>query len=159
MPTNWKRKQATSLSHAMELCINHGLEVHNRSVDNIADLIGLANKFTLYKYMASGKLPTNLILPFENACGASFITDYLACASNKVIIPIPRGKKAKQDDLLELQTDFNEAINVLSAFYKGNQKADETIAKLTKFIGAAAWHRENVAKSATPEFDFDGGEQ
>jgi hypothetical protein len=86
---NWKRVAPTTLSNAIELCIEFAKEKHNRSVDRIAELIGLANKYTLYKWIESGKLPAISIRPFEHACGCDFVTRYLAHSAHKLLIDIP----------------------------------------------------------------------
>jgi hypothetical protein len=148
---NWKRVAPTSLRHAMELCLEYGREKRNLSVDRVADLMGLANKWVIYKWLESGKLPANLIRPFEHATGATFMTQYIATSAHKLLVDIPTGKPAKDDDVLALQTSFNESVNLLARFYRGEVSAEETKAVLDKTMGEIAGHRENVNKSLAPE--------
>lgn len=153
---NWKQVHPRSLSHAMELCVEHARQVHNRSVEQIADLIALPNKFTLYKWIDTCRMPSIMIRPFEHACGANYVTEYLASSSHKLLVDIPRGAKADKDDVLKLQLEFNDAIKLLAEFYEGNACAEDTIGTLTAFIARAAGHRENVRKSVAPELDLWG---
>ena len=155
---NWKRATATSLRHAMELCLEYAKGKKNLSVDNIADLMGLNNKWTLYKWMESGRMPSILIRPFEHACGCTYMTQYIASSAHKLLVDIPNGKPPKDTDLISLQTGFNEAVNLLAGFYQGKASADETLGALTSVMGQIAGHRVNVSKALAPELQLFGGE-
>lgn len=152
---NWKRIQPASFSHAMELCLLHAKERHNRSVDQVADLMGLANKWVIYKWVESGKLPGILIRPFEHACGIDYVTRYIAHSNHKLLIDIPTGRAVTENDIHELQSHFNDALGLLLKFRHGDQNTDETIAAITTVLQDLAWHRGNVEKSAQPELDFE----
>lgn len=148
---NWKRVTPRSLRHAIELCKEYAREKQNLSVDHIADLMGLADKWALYKWMESGRMPAILIRPFEHACGCSFMTQYIATSGHKMLVDIPTGKRAEDTEVLDLQTRFNESINLLARFYQGNAEAEETIGALTSVMAEIAGHRLNVSKAMTPE--------
>jgi hypothetical protein len=159
MPSvNWKRVQPTSLSHAMELCIQFAKARHNRSIDLIADLMGLTNKWSIYKWIENGNLPARLIRPFEHACGCDFITRYLAHSAHRLLIDIPTGRKAKPIEIPELYQNFSDAVGVLAKFYEGNTEAEEAIARITGLMEGLAWHRSNVEKHLQPELEFGGAE-
>lgn len=147
---NWKKLRATGLQHAMELCLDHAREVHNRSIDNVADLID-ANKWTLYKWVAEGTMPAGRIRPFEFACGCSFITDWLAASAHKLVVEMPSGKKSGATDLNRLQGSFADAMSLLIKFYADEASAKDTLAALTETMTGLAWHRANVEKAAEPE--------
>lgn len=154
---NWKRVSPTSLRHGMELCLKYANEKHNRSVDRIADLMGLTNKWPLYKWLENGRMPAILIRPFEHACDATYMTQYIATSAHKLVVDIPSGKPASNDDVLALQTGFNEAVNHLAKFYQGKADAAETMAALDLAMADIAGHRANVAQEL-PELDlFNGG--
>ena len=138
---NWKRVNPTSLRHAMELCLEHGREKKNLSVDRVADLMGMASKYTLYKWLENGRMPAVMIRPFEHACGATFITQYIGTSAQKLLIDIPAGQPASQDDLLTLQSTLNDAVTLLAQFYKGNLESEEVMAGLTTAMGQLAGHR------------------
>jgi hypothetical protein len=152
---NWKRTVATSLCHAMELCLEHAREKHNRSVDRIAELIGLANKYTLYKWVESGKLPAIQVRPFEHACGCDFVTKYLGHAAGKLVVDIPVGRVADPSDVNRVQESCVAAVGALIAFYDGKRTPEQTIAAVTVAMEDLAWHRLNAVKVAAPELDFD----
>ncbi len=155
---NWKRIRPTSLPHAMELCLDHARERLNRSVDNVADLMGVTNKWTIYKWVESGKLPTNLIPPFQAACGINFISRWLASSDNKLLIDIPTGKNVSQTSLAVLQHNFSLAFTHLSNFYDQQTDLEETLFALQMTMGDIGWHHANVSTYAQPELDFSGEE-
>lgn len=152
---NWKRQAATSLPHALELSIEYARAKNNRSVDQIAELIGLANKFTLYKWIESGKIPAISIRPFEHACGCDFVTRYLAHSAHKLLIDIPLGQCAGAEELQRLTGTCHAAVGALIDFHKGARTPEETIANITVAMEDLAWHRLNVEKHAQPELDLD----
>ena len=157
---SWKRMAPTSLREAMELCLEYGRAKRNLSVDRVADLMGLSSKWTLYKWLENGRMPAVLIRPFEHACGATFVTQYIATSAHKLLVDIPSGRRAGHDDVLALQTGFNEAVNLLARFYEGSASADETMAALTKTMTEIAVHRENVSKAMEPELElFEEGSE
>lgn len=138
----------------MELCIEHARERHNRSVERLADLMGLANKYTLYKWVESGKLPSISIHAFEHACGCDFITRYLAHSAAKLLIEIPVGRDAGAEDMQLLTGVCNDAVGVLIRFYRGEADAAAAIAATNEAMEALGWHRANAAKVQSPELDF-----
>lgn len=152
---NWKRMQPTSLPQAIEWSIEHARERHHRSVDQVAELTGLTNKWTLYKYMESGNLPARLILPFENACGIDFISRWLVLSAGKLLIDIPTGRGAKAIDIQALQELLNDVVGRLIKFYAQKANVDETLGAIQNAMGSLAWHRGNVEKHMTPELEFD----
>lgn len=156
---NWKKVRATSLRQAMQLCLDFARERHNRSVERVADLMGQTNHWVIYKWLENGRLPAVLIRPFEHACGATFVTDYIASSAHKLLVDIPSGKPACDTDVLALQTQFNEAVNLLARFYRGDAEASDTLSALTAAMSEIASHRANVAQALTPELAlFEEGE-
>lgn len=157
---NWKKVRANSLRHAMELCLEFAREKQNLSVDRVADLMGLPSKWTLYKWLENGRIPAVLIRPFEHACGADYMTLYIAASSNRLVIDIPSGRKATNAEVNELQGSFSDAMGLLIRFYQGQSAAEDTITALNHVMGGIAWHSENVSKSQTPELAmFDGEDE
>ena len=150
----WKKVRPRSLRHAIELCSKYALDKKHYSVERIAELMGLSSHWTLYKYMENGRMPACLIRSYEHACGCTYITQYIATSANKLLCDIPTGKTASESTVLDLNTAFNEAVNLLSKFYQGSADASDTIGKLTSVMSEIAHHRENVCKSAAPELDL-----
>lgn len=155
---NWKRVRPTSLRNAMELCKDYAKSVHNLSVEQIAERMGLPDHWALYKWLASGRMPAILIRTFEHACGCHYVTQWITSSAHKLMIDIPKGKRASDADLNELQASITDAVGKLIRFYSGMAEADETVAGLTDVMASLAYHRQNVALQATPElglFDTD----
>ncbi len=90
---NWKAQQPSSLRHAFELCKDHARERLNKSVEGIAEDMGLADHWVLYKYLQKGSMPANLIRPYELACGIDFVTRYLAASNGRLLVQIATGRK------------------------------------------------------------------
>lgn len=153
---SWKNRQPSSLRQAMEWCLEYARERHNRSVDRVADLMGLTNKWVIYKWLESGKLPAILIRPFEEACGIDFVTRFLGHSAHKLLIEIPTGKRATQAEINALQGSFAEAISLLLKFYDGQAEAAETLSALTATMSHLAWHRGEVERNRYPELDLEG---
>lgn len=152
---HWKNLHPSSLPHAIELCLEHARAIHNRSVDTVADLMGLTNKWVLYKWMESGRLPANMIAPLQHACGIGYVTRWLAHAERKLLIDIPTGRTATAQDIQELQAAMHEAVGQLIHFYNGKADADQTVAAISAVMQDMAWHRHNVGKHAQPEFNLE----
>ena len=148
---HWKRLRPSSLRHAMELCLEHAREKHRRSVDRVADLVGLSNKWALYKWLENGRMPTILLRPFEHACGIDYCTQYLATSAHKLLIDIPAGRGATDLEIADLQTSLTDAVRALIGYHTGKADSATTLAALTDAMSGLAWHRENVAKAHEPE--------
>ena len=150
MGRNWKREVATSLSNGSDLCIKHAHEKHNLSVQGISDLIG-ENHHTLYKWLGETRMPIKKVIAFEKACGACFITQYLALANNKMLVDIPTGRKAEHRSLNELATFTNEVMGMLLKFADGEQNHDEILKAVTLLMSDFAHHRGKIEKNKQPE--------
>lgn len=153
---NWKKERAISLRRGMELNVLHAREKLNRSVDRIADLMGMPSHFTLYKYLDSGRMPAVLIPAFENACGAHFVTQYLATSANRMLVEIPTGRRASHKELNEVSAYTNQVMGMLIDFYEGRSDQEEVEGALTTLIEDLAHQRGNVAKHQQPELLLGG---
>ena len=123
----------------------------------MADLMGVDIK-TYYRWMAESSMPLNRIRQFETFCKASYISEYLCTAQGgRVVITIPTGKKAKASDLGEMQANFGKVVMLLEQFYRDKADLPETMDALNEVLSQVAYHRENVAKTATPELELFGG--
>ena len=152
---NWKRIQPTSLRHALELCKDFAKERHNLSVERIAERMGLTDHWTVYKWIQTGRIPANMIRPYETACGIDYVTRWLAASSGRLLIDIPTGRKADAADMQALQELLNTAVGQLLQFYGGKAEAGDTLAAIQQAMEGLAWHRGNVQKHAQPELDFE----
>ena len=152
---NWKRIQPTSLRNALELCKDFAKERHNLSVERIAESMGLTDHWTVYKWIQTGRIPANMIRPYETACGIDYVTRWLAASSGRLLIDIPTGRKADAADMQALQELLNTAVGQLLQFYGGKAEAGDTLAAIQQAMEGLAWHRGNVQKHAQPELDFE----
>ena len=151
---NWNKVQPTSITHAMELCVLYARDKRNLSVERIAELMGQASHHSLYKWMAEGRMPAVLIRPFEHACGASYVSRYIAHSAQYLTLRIPSGTKAEARALKALQASLPSAVTALIEFHDARMTQDDCIAVLTGALENLAWHRANVEKADCPELSL-----
>ncbi len=152
---NWKSVQATSLRQALEFCKEYAREKKNLSIERITELLGITDHWTIYKWIQTGRIPANLIAPYEAVCGIDFVTRWLAASSGKLLIEIPTGRALKDADVIELHSGFSAALGLLTAFYAGKADALTTSDALTHHLQQVAFHHANVKKHATPELALE----
>ena len=153
---NWKRIQPTSLRNALELCKDHAKERHNLSVERIAESMGLTDHWTVYKWIQTGRIPANMIRPYETACGIDYVTRWLAASSGRLLIDIPTGRGVTAEDILSLHSVMNAAATQILDFYEKTPRPDvaDVLAAIQEAMQTLAWHRGNVEKRDQPELDF-----
>lgn len=121
------------------------------SADRICDAIGVASKYTLYKYISNASLPARLIRPFEAACHCTFVTQHIAASARKLMIDLPTGRKASASDIQALQTACTTAVGALLNFSAGVVSAHDTVALVTDAIERLARERAEVERHTQPE--------
>lgn len=142
---------------AVRLCIDRATE-QRRPYKVVADKMGISED-KLYRWVAEGTIPTHSIRPFEEACGFTYISDYLVMArENKIVITIPTGKNASVADLAELQGTFADVMTLLVRCYQRGEAVAGTVEALSQTILQLVYQRSNVLKMEEPEFDIFGSE-
>lgn len=152
---DWKHLRATSMVHALRLCKEFAQAKHNLSVERIADRMG-ATHDSLYKWLATGRMPAILIPAFELACGCHYASEWLAASSGRLVVPMPTGRSPGGTDLVDMNSSCAAALQLLTAFYAAPKAADTeaTLAALRQHMEQVAFHHHNVARYATPELEF-----
>ncbi|MBD9530938.1 helix-turn-helix domain-containing protein [Comamonas sp. CMM01] len=150
---NWKRVCPLNLVHALRLCKEFAQDRHQLSVERIADRMGVSHD-TLYKWLATGRIPGILLPAFETVCGCSYASTWLAMSAGKFVIDMPKGKKISESDLVDFNTSFAEALSLLKDFYANGTGSEAAQQALQQHLAKAHWHHANVVKSATPELEF-----
>lgn len=151
---NWKTVRPLDLQSAMEWCVKFAKAKHNRSVDGIADLMGV-NKWTLYKWMAEADMPARLIKTFEHACGIDYVSRWLVESSGKLVVAVPTGKKCGADDIQTLQAAYHTTVGEVMKFYQELTDVDDALAALATALEHTSWHKGNIEKYRQPELPFD----
>lgn len=151
---NWKRIQPTSLRHALELCKDHARERLNRSVEQLAELMGMTDHWTLYKWLESGRMPVVMLRPYQAACGIDFVTRWIAGSAGKLLIDIPTGRHLQAADITDLHGAFADATKLLTDFYAGRADQAETLEALTHHMQQVAWHHGNVGAHTNPQLEL-----
>lgn len=151
---NWRRAQPTSLRQAIEMCKDYAREVHNLSVERIAEIMDEDSPWTVYGWLRDGSIPGRKLLGYQHACRCDFITRWLAHANGQLLINIPLGRLPEGEDIKRLQAILNEAVGALLDFASGRTDADAVGGHLNTALEGLAWHRENVQRAAQPELDL-----
>jgi len=139
----------------MELCLEYAREKHNRSVEQVADLMGVQSRWSVYKWMQSGRLPASLIRPFEHATAATFVTQYIATSAHRLLVSIPTGQAAAGEDTHALQAALTDAAGQLLRYYRGDATAEDALGAIDQAMGGLAWQRENVERASQPELELE----
>lgn len=153
---NWSRVQPASLRDALKGCKDFALERHHLSVERIAERMGLEDHWSLYKWIANGRMPLVLLPAYQHACGIHLATRWLAASQDKLLVDVPKGRQATHADMVELNSGFAQALQLLTDFYQAAGPADpaDTLAALRQHMEQVAAHHHNVASYATPELEF-----
>ena len=154
MKRNWKRVRPTSLLNALELCVDHARDVHNLSVERIAERMGETTHHALYKWLADGSMPIRKQRAFEHACGCKYVSRWIAMSADLLTIDMPTGRSADSADVMALQETLSEAVTALLQFYRNRASSDEVLARVIAGMEGLAFHRENVRKHDQPELDL-----
>ena len=152
----WKAYQPTSCRDALHQCKTFAQEVRNLSVERIADQMGLPDHWALYKWIESGRFPFVLIPAYEAATGINLPSRWLAATQRRLLVDMPVGRAATENDLVQLGTGFQQAVQLLSDFYKSNgaQPAAPVLEALRAHLERVAHHHFNVSGFSEPELDF-----
>lgn len=155
MKRNWKRLTPHSLRDAFRLVKDHGLAERRLSVERLAELMGKTPDW-LYKCMADGSMPANLIPAFESFCGADYVSRHLSVSAGKLVIEAPVGRACDACDIQALQEILNAAVGKLLAFHADKAAPEEVIASVTDAMQKLVWHRQNAADRGQPSLDLAG---
>lgn len=145
----------SSLSDAVQACLDYAMKRHNRGIKRVAELMGMKLD-TLYKKIAEDRISTGELAAFEHACGATYVTEYLCAQAHLLAVEIPSGRRVQATDVIEVQQHFSESMALLIGFFKGESNQDETIESLSSLMGEIGWHRANVERASSPELELFG---
>lgn len=151
----WKNVRASSMVEALRLCKEYAQAKSNLSIERIADRMG-ATHDSLYKWLATGRLPAILIPAYEHACGCHFVSQWLAASTGKLLVDMPTGRAVNQADLVAVNASCSAALTLLTSFYADPAGADTeaTLCALRAHMEQVAFHQHNVAQYSTPELEF-----
>ena len=154
--TFWKRYQPSSCRDALHKTKEYAREAKNLSVERVAELMGLADHWALYKWIENGRFPSVLLPSYEAVCGINLPSRWLAASQQCLLVEMPIGKAATSKDLVQLGTGYQMAVQLLSDFYASNGAADPrpVLEALRAHLESVAHHHRNVAGFAQPELDF-----
>ncbi|MDE1531662.1 hypothetical protein PVE90_18300 [Pseudomonas carnis] len=126
------------------------------SVERIAVEMGVTDQWTVYKWLQTGRMPANMIRPYERACGCDYVTRWIAASAGRLTIVIPTGRNCTAKDMQALQELLTTAAGKLLAFYANNIDADDALAAIQAAMEGLAWHRGNVSQTQNPQLELEG---
>lgn len=155
-PRNWKRFRANNLRDAMRACKDYAQEKRQLSVARIAELMGDVTEDSLYGWLSKGRMPVALVPTFELVCGAHFVSDWLAASAGRMVIAMPKGRKASEAELHQITESCSTAMRKLAAFYADPTREDtaELMELLQRHLEQVAFQHHNVGQYITPELEF-----
>ena len=153
--SNWKKVRATSFVDALRLCKDFAMATKNMSVARIANAMG-KEEHSLYKWLSNGTIPGILVPTYELVCGCNYVTDWYATTANRLVVPMPKGRKASEQDLHQISSGCTSAVAQLSAFYKDPMGCDTEalLAAIRQHMEEFAYHHNKVARYSEPELEF-----
>ena len=155
MKRNWKCRIPHNLRDAFRLVKDHAIAEKRLSVERLAELMGKTPDW-LYKVMADGSMPANMIQMFETICGADYVSRHLVVSGGKLVIEAPVGRACDACDIQTLQEIINAAVGKLLAFHADKADPEEVIASVTNAMAKLAWHRKNAETRIQPALDLAG---
>lgn len=153
---NWKTVAPSSIRQALELTLEYARERRNLSIERIAERMGLANHWVLYKWVSEGRMPAVIIPSFEHVAGINLVTRWLASTSGKLLVDMPTGRTCGAQDMQDLQSVLHQATGGLIAYYAGETEASEVLGAVQAGLESLAWHRGNVQQHAHPQLELGG---
>lgn len=155
-PRNWNSLRANGPVHALRLCKEYAQAKRNLSVERIADRMGVSHD-SLYKWLATGRMPANLLAGYQAVCGTHYFADWLASDADRLVMPMPKGRKVESAELLDVNSSCADMLQAITTFYADPAKSDaeKTLATVRHHLELVAFHHANVARYTQPELDFE----
>lgn len=133
-------------SLALDACLDHAWQHFGRSVTDLAEIIGLPNKWLLYKWVESGKLQAAYIPALEEACGAKFVTKYLADRGGLLTFR-PPVTADHETSLLALHETLLSAIQAYASANDSESHRKKAVGALAKAIETLATERKRLTST------------
>jgi len=150
MPRNWNREMPNSITEALRLCKEHGIEKHNLSVERLADFMS-TNVDTLYKWLGSGRMPVNQVMQYERLTGRPFISQHLAHSQNYLLVKMPSGRQAEHKEVVQLNIFMQQVVGELLSFYSNELEADQVLGSIKTLLQDLVYQQKNIQQHKQPE--------
>jgi len=146
---NWNKEIPNSITEAMRLCKEHGIEKHGMSVERLADFMGTTVD-TLYKWLGNGRMPTNQVMQYEHLTGKPFISQYLAHSQNYLLVKMPSGRQAEHKEVVQLNIFMQQVVSELLSFYSNELAAEQVLGSIKTLMQDLAHQQKNIAQYKQP---------
>ena len=134
------------IQSAIRECLDHAKRVLYRDVANLAELMSLDNKWVLFKWVETGRIPAVAIPAFEAACGSNALSRCLAEKGGSMTIPAPTGRFARATSSAEAHLLVSTAIVKAITAETDTSKAGEAVRAINGAIESLAWLRHQLAE-------------
>lgn len=134
------------IQSAIREYLDHAKRVLYRDVANLAELMSLDNKWVLFKWVETGRIPAVAIPAFEAACGSNALSRCLAEKGGSMTIPAPTGRFARVASSAETHLLVSTAIVKAIAAEIDTSKAGEAVRAINGAIESLAWLRHQLAE-------------
>lgn len=153
---NWKNYRPSSMQDAIRACKDFALEKKRLSVSGICTLLA-TNEDTLYKWMSTGRMPVCVVPQFEMVCGTHFVSDFLSASAGRLVLPMPKGRKPTDAELMAVNSNWANAMTGLAKFYADPTSVDTTVllSQLRGHLEEVTFHHTNVARFEQPELGLE----
>jgi hypothetical protein len=129
---------------ALNNCITHAAEHYGLSITDIATHMQVS-KWTLFKWVESGRIPLLEIAKFEDACHARFVTRYLAERSGFLLLTKPLGSDDGLQSLASAHKVVAEALAHTANFLDDKGVKKQSIKAIDAAMEALANQRRRIA--------------
>lgn len=150
----WSRIMPRSLPESLQLCKEHAQSAKQMSVPRIADRCGMSSDM-LYKRLGGGDMPASLLIPYMSATGRVYPLMYMAHSLDKLIVDMPKGKKASHSNLTHLNQFANQVIGLIMQLEEGAANAQHVADQIVLLMEDLAAQKLEVEKQAEPQTCLD----
>lgn len=131
---------APDFVQALNSCVTHAAEHYGLSITDIAAHMQVS-KWTLFKWIDSGRMPLLEIANFENACHARFVTRYMA---ERAVLTKPLGVDEPMQTLAATHKVVADALAHTANLLDGKGEQRQTIKAIDAAMEALANQRRCI---------------
>lgn len=134
-----------SVRDAIESCLAYARRTRKADVGEIAGVMGLKNKWVLYKWVESGRLPANQIPSFEAACGCADLSEALGLAAGVLTFPTHADGQTRLSTTADAHLVVARGLSAAIAAERHGKYESESALALDQAIDALRWLRDRVS--------------
>lgn len=150
-PRQWDVARLKLPARDLREAIDLSILVSGKSVEELADALGLESKWTLYKQLADLRVPLHSLIPFMAACGSRIILKWLASGCDYLLLPRPRGRKVRPGEAAAVVSDVTKRLGRALELAREPKHKDKALLELDAAMTSIAGLRGALEKARQPE--------